>query len=62
MKISVGKTKVMHVGKSQEEVVCVLGEEEVEQVSEIKYLGTIFSEDGRLVKEFEERSVKVACV
>ena len=33
---SVGKTKVMHVGKSQEEVVCVLGEQELEQVSEFK--------------------------
>ena len=58
MKISVGKTKVMHVGKSREEVVCVLDGEELEQVSEFKYLGTIFSEDGRLVKEFEERRKK----
>src|SRR6202012_5950717 len=51
MKISVGKNKVMHVGKSREEVVFVLDGEELEQVSEFKYLGTIFSEDGRLVKE-----------
>jgi hypothetical protein len=55
MKISVGKTKVMHVGKSRKEVVCSLNGEQLEQVSEFKYLGTMFSEDGKLVREFEER-------
>jgi len=58
MKISIGKTKVMHVGKSREEVVCTLNGEELGQVSEFKYLGSIFSEDGKLVKEFEERRKK----
>jgi len=55
MKISVGKTKVMHVGKARKEVVCSLNGEQLEQVSEFKYLGTIFSEDGKLVREFQER-------
>ena len=32
--------------------------ERLGQVSEFKYLGTIFSEDGKLVKEFEERRRK----
>lgn len=44
MKISVGKMKVMHVEKAKEEVVCSLGGERLGQVSELKYLGTIFSE------------------
>src|SRR5687768_7030901 len=55
MKISVCKPKVMHVGKSRKEVVCDLNWERLEQISEFKYLGTIFSEDGKLVREFEER-------
>ena len=45
----------MHVGKTKEEVVCSLNGERLGQVSEFTYLGTIFSEDGKLVKEFEER-------
>ena len=55
MKISVGKTKVMHVGKSRKDIACSLNGEILEQVSEFKYLGTIFSEDGKLVREFEGR-------
>src|SRR5687768_6217771 len=55
MKISVCKTKVMHVDKSRKEVACNLNGERLEQVSEFKYLGTILSEDGKLVREFEER-------
>ena len=58
MKISVGKTKVMHVGKSRRDVVCSLNGEQLEQVSEFMYLGSIFPEDGKLVKEFEERRRK----
>ena len=55
MNISVGKMKVMHVGKMKEEVVCFLNGERLGQVSEFTYLGTIFSEDGKLIKEFEDR-------
>lgn len=55
MKISVSKSKVMHVGKSRKEVVCSLNGEELEQVSVFKYLGALFAEDGKLVKEFEGR-------
>ena len=58
MKISIQKTKVMHIGKERKQVVCTLNNEVLEQVSEFKYLGTIFSEDGKLVKEFEERRKK----
>lgn len=50
MKISVGKTKVMHVGKTKQEIVCTLNDEILEQVE-----FTIFSEDSELVRQFEER-------
>ena len=55
MKISVGKTKVMHVGKTRKNVVCALNECNLEQVASFKYLGCTFSEDGKLDKEFAER-------
>lgn len=55
MRISVSKTKVMHIGKERKEIVCKLNDQVLEQVSEFKYLGTIFSEDGKLVKEMEHR-------
>ena len=52
----------MHVGKTKEEVVCSLNGERLGQVSEFTYLGAIFSEDGKLVKEFEERRRKGSAV
>ena len=55
MKINVSKTKVMHVGKNRKEVVCELNDQVLEQVSEFKYLGTMFCEDGKLVKEIDHR-------
>src|ERR1700744_505000 len=58
MNISVGKTKVMHVGKTKQEVVCSLNNERLGEVSEFTYLGTIFSEDGNLLKELEGRRRK----
>lgn len=58
MKIIVDKTKVMLRGKSREEIVSTLDGEKLMQVSELKYLGTISSEVGKLDKEFEERREK----
>src|ERR1700761_8366549 len=55
MKINVSKTKVMHVGKNRKEVVCELNDQVLEQVSQFKYLGTMFCEDGKLVKEIDHR-------
>src|ERR1700743_2313648 len=46
MKINVSKTKVMHVRKNRKELVCDLNDQVLEQVSEFKYLDTIFCEDG----------------
>ena len=42
MKINVGKTRVMHVGKSKEGVVCSLNGERLGQVSEFTYLCTVY--------------------
>lgn len=50
--VSVGKTKVLRVGKSVEEVVCTLNGKVLEQVFEFTYLGTVSSE---LVKAFERK-------
>lgn len=58
MKISAAKTKVMHVGKVRMNVLCLLDDFSLEQVSEFKYLGCVFSEDGKLDREFEERKRK----
>ncbi|XP_031638882.1 uncharacterized protein LOC116351002 [Contarinia nasturtii] len=53
MTISSSKTQVMHVGKTRKTVQCELNGNLLEQVSQFKYLGCIFSEDGKLDKEFE---------
>lgn len=45
----------MHIGKARKDVVCKLNDQVLEQVTEFKYLGTVFSEDSRLVKEAEGR-------
>src|ERR1700744_4345565 len=55
IKANVSNTKVMHVGKNRKEVICELNDQVLEQVSEFKYLGTMFCEDGKLVKEIDHR-------
>lgn len=42
MKIRVRKPEVMYVGKVRNQVVCKLNDQVLEQVSEFKYVGTIF--------------------
>src|ERR1700744_1872917 len=46
MKITVSKTTVMHGDKNRKEVVGELKYQVLEQVSEFKYLGIMFCEDG----------------
>src|ERR1700743_2767006 len=48
----------MHAGKNRKEVVSELKDQVLEQVSEFKYLGTMFCEDGKLVKEIDHRRKK----
>lgn len=57
MTISESKTQVMHVGKTRKTVECRLNGNLLEQVSEFKYLGCMFSEDGRFMKELENRKI-----
>ena len=58
MKINVRKTQVMHIGRRRKDFQCTIGTEVLEQVKEFVYLGCIFSEDGSLTREFEERKRK----
>ncbi|XP_031639874.1 uncharacterized protein LOC116351868, partial [Contarinia nasturtii] len=55
MTISSSKTQVMHVEKTRKTVQCELNGNLLEKVSQFKYLGCIFSEDGKFDKEFEQR-------
>lgn len=55
IKISVGKTNVVHVGKVRMKLVCALIESNLEQVFLIKYLGCTFSEDVKLERKVAER-------
>lgn len=55
MTISSSKTQVMHVGKTPTTIQCELNGNLLEQVSQFKYLGCIFSEDGKFDKEFDHR-------
>lgn len=55
MTISSSKTQVMHFGRNKKTVNCCLNGNSLEQVSQFKYLGCMFSEDGKIDKEFEHR-------
>ena len=57
MKINSSKIQVMHVGKTRKSINCTLNGNLLEQVSQFKYLGCMFSEDGSLNKEFEHRKI-----
>lgn len=55
MKITVGKMKIIHVGKTKQELVYTLNGKVLEQLSEFTYLVFVVFEDGKLVTEIEER-------
>ena len=62
MKVSYSKTKVMKIGRKQETINLKLGSNEIEQVSQFTYLGTVFSEDGKLNNEIQNRTNKANAV
>ena len=49
------KTKVMLVARKSEECKVKIGEEIIEQVDAIKYLGVMISSDGSMDKKVEAR-------
>ena len=55
MKIHWGKTEVMVVSRQGEECKVYVDEKEIEQVQNMKYLGTILSADGTCEEEIEHR-------
>ena len=55
MKIHWGKTEVMVVSRQGEECKVCVDEKEIEQVQNMKYLGTILSADGTCEEEIEHR-------
>ena len=52
----------MKIGRKKETMNLKLGSNEVEQVSKFTYLGTIFSEDGKLDAEIQSRTNKANAV
>ena len=55
LKVNWRKTKVMSVARKSEECEVKIGEEVIDQVEEMKYLGVMISSDGRMEKEVEAR-------
>lgn len=51
------KTKVMTIGK-EENISIKIENTQLEQITEYKYLGTIFTQDGKMNREFDERITK----
>lgn len=56
MAISTEKTKTMIVSKERKQHNIKINEEKIEQVARFKYLGSIFTEDGKIDEEISERA------
>jgi hypothetical protein len=56
MKINIKKTKVMKISKEKETTICIkISGEEIEQVKEFCYLGSLISSDAKCHKEIRRR-------
>ena len=62
LKINWRKTKVMRVARDREEFEVKIGDEVIEQVYTVKYLGVMVSNDGSMEKEIEARIRKATRV
>jgi hypothetical protein len=58
MRISIRKTEVMSVSRSPKPLDITINGTPLKQSKEFKYLGSIFSEDGKLDREIETRVQK----
>ena len=59
LKVNWRKTKVMRVARKSQECAVKIGEEIIEQVDAMKYLGVMISSDGSMDKEVEAQRVTV---
>ena len=59
LKVNWRKTKMMRVARKSEECEVKIGEETIEQVDAMKYLGVMISSDGSMDKEVEAQRVTV---
>ena len=55
LKVNWMKTKVMRVARKRDSCEVSIGDQVIEQVDEMKYLGVVISSDGRMEKEIEAR-------
>ena len=62
MKISTSKTETMKVSRTPGHLNININGTMLKQVSEFKYLGSVFTEDGRLNREIETRVQKANSV
>ena len=62
MKISVNKTEVMSVSRRPTKLDVTINQTQLKQVREFKYLGSVFTEDGRIDREIETRCQKANAV
>ena len=56
MKMHLGKTKVMVIGRVAEECNVTIDGEKIEEVQSLKYLGSIISADGLSDEDIEQRT------
>ena len=62
MKISISKTEVMTVSRRPDKLDININGSQLKQASEFKYLGSIFTENGKLDREIETRCQKANAV
>ena len=62
MKISVNKTEVMSVSRRPTKLDVTINQTQLKQVREFKYLGSDFTEDGKIDREIETRCQKANAV
>ena len=61
LRINVGKTKLMHIGRERRNINLRIEEGNIEQVREYKYLGFVITEDNLGSKNIRER-IKMGCI